>query len=80
MKECTYSMRKSCKIWSACSEAYSGGEDLPPCTKESQTTDTQQLKAEIRAMCIELECTTHDKFDSGMYHALRGRLRELSAV
>ena len=42
MKECTYSMRKSCKIWSACSEAYSGGEDLPPCTKESQTTDTQQ--------------------------------------
>ena len=41
---------------------------------------TQQLKAEIRAMCIELECTTHDKFDSGMYHALRGRLRELSAV
>ena len=40
----------------------------------------QQLKAEIRAMCIELECTTHEKFDSGMYHALRGRLRELSAV
>ena len=40
----------------------------------------QQLKAEIRAMCIELECTSHDKFDCGMYHALRGRLRELSAV
>ena len=40
----------------------------------------QQLKAEIRAMCIELECTSHDKFDCGMYHALRGRLRELSAI
>ena len=40
----------------------------------------QQLKAEIRAMCIELECTTHEKFDLGMYHALRGRLRELSAI
>ena len=40
----------------------------------------QQLKAEIRAICIEVECTSHDKFDCGMYHALRGRLRELSAV
>lgn len=52
MKECTYSMRKSCKIWSACSEAYGGGEDLPPCTKESQTTDTQQLKAKIAALMV----------------------------
>ena len=49
-------------------------------TVGTQPTDVQQLKAEIRAMCIELECTSHDKFDSGMYHALRGRLRELSAV
>jgi len=48
--------------------------------KESTITDTQQLKAEIRAICIELECTSHDKFDCGMYHALRGRLRELSAI
>ena len=48
--------------------------------KNSQIMSVQQLKAEIRAMCIELECTTHEKFDSGMYHALRGRLRELSAV
>jgi len=55
MKECTYQMRKSCKIWSACSEAYGGGEDLPPCTKESQTTDTQQRYAEISALVSELE-------------------------
>jgi len=48
--------------------------------KESSLNNVQQLKAEIRAMCIELECTTHEKFDLGMYHALRGRLRELSAV
>lgn len=47
MKECTYLMRKSCKIWNACSEAYSGGEDLPPCTKESQTTDTQHTQAKM---------------------------------
>ena len=47
---------------------------------EQKINSLQQLKAEIRAMCIELECTTHEKFDLGMYHALRGRLRELSAV
>lgn len=40
----------------------------------------QQLKAEIAAMATELECTLYEKFDSGMYHALRGRLRKLSAV
>jgi len=51
-----------------------------PKVMELAATDSQQLKAEIRAMCIELECTSHDKFDCGMYHALRGRLRELSAV
>ena len=47
---------------------------------EQNFNSLQQLKAEIRAICIELECTSHDKFDCGMYHALRGRLRELSAV
>ena len=47
---------------------------------EESANSLQQLKAEIRAMCIELECTTHEKFDCGMYHALRGRLRELSAI
>jgi len=47
---------------------------------EESANSLQQLKAEIHAMCIELECTTHEKFDCGMYHALRGRLRELSAV
>ena len=68
MKECTYSMRKSCKIWSACSEAYSGGEDLPPCTKESQTTDTQQLKAEILPLLTDaLEEFADRKFDNGKY-------------
>ena len=50
MRECTLTMRKSCKIWSACSLAYGGGEDLPPCIKESPSTDVQQLKAEIAAM------------------------------
>jgi hypothetical protein len=48
--------------------------------EESAQHSLQQLKAEIRAMCIELECTSHDKFDCGMYHALRGRLRELSVI
>jgi len=57
------------------------GKPFQPTLKaESPNHSLQQLKAEIRAMCIELECTTHEKFDLGMYHALRGRLRELSAV
>ena len=50
------------------------------CYWRKRANNLQQLKTEIRAMCIELECTTHEKFDSGMYHALRGRLRELSSV
>jgi hypothetical protein len=49
-------------------------------TVVEKANNLQQLKAEIHAMCIELECTTHEKFNSGMYHALRGRLRELSAI
>ena len=55
MRECTLAMRKSCKIWSACSLAYGGGEDLPPCIKESPSTDAQQLKAEILRICDEAE-------------------------
>ena len=47
---------------------------------EAGQPDVQQLKAEIAAMATELECTLYEKFDSGMYHALRGRLRQLSAV
>jgi len=53
MRECTLAMRKSCKIWSACSLAYGGGEDLPPCIKESPSTDAQQLKAEIADKKVE---------------------------
>ena len=56
------------------------GWDMATAQAEKKFNSLQQLKAEIRAMCIELECTSHDKFDCGMYHALRGRLRELSAV
>jgi len=79
MKECTYSMRKSCKIWSACSEAYSGGEDLPPCTKESQTTDTQQLKAEIAALVAKCD-TAHYLGDEEEFDSCIEAMRQLSAV
>lgn len=77
MKQCGF-----CELKKVC-ERKLGQHGMPPCaanTGGTQPTDTQQLKAEIRAICIELECTSHDKFDCGMYHALRGRLRELSAI
>ena len=68
-------------IFERCLDVYKVA-GMPPCSKRAVENchSLQQLKAEIRAMCIELECTTHEKFDCGMYHALRGRLRELSAV
>jgi hypothetical protein len=71
---------KNCPLYYPCLEML---DESPECATKhcgTQPTDVQQLKAEIRAMCIELECTIHEKFDSGMYHALRGRLRELSAI
>ena len=80
MKECTYSMRKSCKIWSACSEAYGGGEDLPPCTKEPQTTDTQQLKAEIAALEINLRRWIDEFGPDTMLSDIADEMQQLSAV
>ena len=38
------------------------------------------IKAEIAAMCIELDCCMYEKFTKEMYHELRRRLRQLSAV
>ena len=76
MSECNYYARCLHKIGMC-------NGNLPPCAAEAveaAKTNIQQLKAEIRAICIELECTTYEKFDSGMYHALRGMLRELSAI
>lgn len=80
MKECTYSMRKSCKIWSACSEAYGGGEDLPPCTKESQTTDTQRLKAEISFLVTWEGAHRGSMSDLRRLGYILDSLRKLSAV
>lgn len=45
---------------------------------EHQAIVIQKLKDEICAMHIELEYIVYEKFDSGMYYALRGKLRELS--
>lgn len=73
-------MRKSCKIWNACSEVYGGGEDLPPCTKES--TDTQQLKAKIAEIIDKYERL--ERVGSlnwyGIAHDLMKKFRQLSAV
>jgi len=76
---CTYISDQGNKF-DADAEESNEGEFFKVVDVEAILNSHQQLKAEIRAMCIELECTSHDKFDSGMYHALRGRLRELSAV
>jgi hypothetical protein len=49
------------------------GEGEVICSKcvelaEQKINSLQQLKAKIHAMCIELECTTHEKFE-GAQHA-----------
>jgi hypothetical protein len=80
MKECTLSMRKSCKIWPHCSAVYAGGEDLPPCTKESPSTEVQQLKAEIAALATELSSLSRSDIYNGEHDAIAEKLRQLSAV
>ena len=52
----------------------------PQNNAESPSHSIQHLKAEIRAIVIELECTTFEQLNSDMYHNLRSRLRELSAI
>ena len=79
MRECTLAMRKSCKIWSACSLAYGGGEDLPPCIKESPSTDAQQLKAEIAALATRVETSYTVETPLEELSAIVYEMRQLSA-
>ena len=51
-----------------------------PKSKESQTTDTQQLQAKIAALADELELINRDDFYNGKHVTIAGRMRQLSAV
>jgi hypothetical protein len=48
--------------------------------KVASSNSVQQLKAEIAAICIELDCCMFEKFTKEMYVELRRRLRQLSTV
>jgi hypothetical protein len=73
--------RETCTgIWHCIDAAIDAQPVAPQKESESPTKSPNSIKAEIRAIVIELECTTFEQLNSDMYHNLRSRLRELSAI